>query len=92
MARHHQEVEAQHTRSEKEELVRLRKIASTMAKEVKHFWDSIHKVTKTYTYTYTYTCTYIRRARNNSPSPDKILDKTLAMSCRINNAPIPDKF
>ena len=34
----------QQAKSEKEELLRLRKIASSVAKEVKHFWDSIRKV------------------------------------------------
>ena len=34
----------QQVRSEKEESLRLRKIASSIAKEVKHFWDSIQKV------------------------------------------------
>ena len=34
----------QQSKSEKEELLRLRKIASSIAKEVKHFWDSIRKV------------------------------------------------
>ena len=31
-------------RMEKEEALKLRKIASTIAKEIKHFWDSIQKV------------------------------------------------
>ena len=31
-------------KTEKEDLLKLRKIASTIAKEVKHFWDSIQKV------------------------------------------------
>lgn len=34
----------QQMRTEKDELQRLRKIASSIAKEVKHFWDSIQKV------------------------------------------------
>ena len=44
VSRHHQEMEQQHKKNEKEELLHLRKIASLMAKEVKHFWESIHKV------------------------------------------------
>ena len=31
-------------RMEKEEALKLRKIASSIAKEIKHFWDSIQKV------------------------------------------------
>jgi hypothetical protein len=34
----------QQVKSEKEELVKLRKIASSIAKEVKYFWESIRKV------------------------------------------------
>ncbi len=34
----------QHARAEKEDQLRLKKIASTIAKEIKHFWDSIQKV------------------------------------------------
>lgn len=34
----------QQAKTEKEELLRLRKIASSVAKEVKFFWDSIRKV------------------------------------------------
>ena len=45
MMRHHQEQSTQVQRSEKEELQRLRKVASSIAKEVKHFWDSVRKVT-----------------------------------------------
>ena len=45
VSRHHQEMDQQHKKNEKEELLHLRKIASVMAKEVKHFWESIHKVT-----------------------------------------------
>ena len=44
VVRHHQELEMQQMRTEKDELQRLRKIASSIAKEVKHFWDSIQKV------------------------------------------------
>lgn len=44
MAHYHRESYVQQAKSEKEELVRLRKIASSIAKEVKHFWDSIRKV------------------------------------------------
>ena len=44
VARYHQEKELHHAKTEREELGRLRKIASTIAKEVKHFWDSIQKV------------------------------------------------
>ena len=38
----------QQMRTEKDELHRLRKIASSIAKEVKHFWDSIQKVGHAY--------------------------------------------
>jgi len=34
----------QQQKTEKEDLQRLRKIASSIAKEVKHFWESIQKV------------------------------------------------
>lgn len=44
VARQYQEREMYHMRTEKEELLRLKKIASVIAKEVKHFWDSIQKV------------------------------------------------
>ena len=44
MLRHHQEQSTLAQRSEKEELQRLKKIASTIAKEVKHFWESVRKV------------------------------------------------
>ncbi len=44
IARYHQEKEMQQARTEKEDQLRLRKIASTIAKEIKHFWDSIQKV------------------------------------------------
>lgn len=35
----------QQAKSEKEEHLRVRKISSSIAKEVKHFWDSMRKVT-----------------------------------------------
>ena len=38
------ELEMQQSRMEKEEALKLRKIASSIAKEIKHFWDSIQKV------------------------------------------------
>lgn len=38
------ELEMQQVRMEKEEALKLRKIASSIAKEIKHFWDSIQKV------------------------------------------------
>ena len=38
------ELEMQQVRTEKEESLKLRKIASSIAKEIKHFWDSIQKV------------------------------------------------
>ena len=41
---YHRETGMQQARTEKEELIRLRKIASSIAKEVKQFWDSIQKV------------------------------------------------
>ena len=44
ISRHHQEKEVMDQRAQKDELTKLRKIASNMAKEVKHFWDSIQKV------------------------------------------------
>ena len=31
-------------RTEKEEAIKLRKIALSIAKEIKHFWESIQKV------------------------------------------------
>lgn len=43
--KHHQEHEVLQVKTEKEEVLKLRKIASTIAKEIKHFWDSVHKVT-----------------------------------------------
>ena len=44
VAHYHKENHMQQVKSEKEELARLRKIASSIAKEVKHFWESIRKV------------------------------------------------
>lgn len=44
MMKHHLEQSTLAQRSEKEELQRLRKIASSIAKEVKHFWESVRKV------------------------------------------------
>ena len=44
MLRHHQEQSTMAQRSEKEELQRMRKVASSIAKEVKHFWESVRKV------------------------------------------------
>ena len=41
---YHQEQEQQTERAIKEEQLRLRKIASLLAKEVRHFWDSMQKV------------------------------------------------
>lgn len=34
----------QQAKTEREELLRLKKIASSVAKEVKYFWDSVRKV------------------------------------------------
>ena len=34
----------QQVRTEKEEALKLKKIALSIAKEIKHFWDSIQKV------------------------------------------------
>ena len=44
MMKHHLEQSTLAQRSEKEELQRLKKIASSIAKEVKHFWESVRKV------------------------------------------------
>jgi len=44
VARRHQEQLLKSTRVEKEETLRMKKIASSVAKEIKHFWDSIQKV------------------------------------------------
>ena len=44
IAHYHKERNMQQEKSEKEDLIRLRKIAQSIAKEVKHFWDSIQKV------------------------------------------------
>ena len=44
MAHYHKENHMQQVKSEKGEHLRLRKIASSIAKEVKYFWDSIRKV------------------------------------------------
>ena len=44
MARQHLDRETHHVRLEKEELLRLRRVAAGIAKEVKHFWESIQKV------------------------------------------------
>lgn len=48
MMKHHLEQSTLAQRSEKEELQRLRKIASSIAKEVKHFWESVRKVVQCY--------------------------------------------
>ena len=44
MSGYYRELEMQQVRTEKEEALKLRKVASSIAKEVKHFWDSIQKV------------------------------------------------
>lgn len=44
MAHFHRETHMQQAKTEKEEMLRLRKIAFGIAKEVKHFWDSMRKV------------------------------------------------
>ena len=44
VARQHLDRETHHVRLEKEELLRLRRVAAGIAKEVKHFWESIQKV------------------------------------------------
>ena len=49
----------QQMRTEKDELHRLRKIASSIAKEVKHFWDSIQKVGHAYCKQPFITCIFI---------------------------------
>ena len=52
-------------KTEKEEVLKLRKIASTIAKEIKHFWDSVHKVMNdlvecvTLFYCHVYSCGFI---------------------------------
>ena len=58
MARHHQELDQQQKKMKKEELVQLRKIASSIAKEVKHFWESIQKVRLQYVL-YMYTVLFV---------------------------------
>ena len=44
MSGYYRDLEMQQVRMEKEEALRLKKIASSIAKEIKHFWDSIQKV------------------------------------------------
>lgn len=42
--RHHQEAIARKEQQGRDERQRLKKIANTIAKEVKQFWDSINRV------------------------------------------------
>ena len=42
--KHHQDQLVKKDQIEKDEKLKLRKIASTIAKEVRTFWDSINKV------------------------------------------------
>ena len=44
MVRQHSERECLHARSEKEQQQRLKRVAASIAKEIKHFWESIQKV------------------------------------------------
>ena len=42
--RYHQEQKSKEIKAEKEETVRMRRIAGSVAKEVKQFWASVEKV------------------------------------------------
>jgi hypothetical protein len=42
--KHHQELKSKEVKAEKEETVRLRRIASSIAREVKQFWANVEKV------------------------------------------------
>lgn len=42
--KHHQEQRSKEVKAEKEETGRLRRIASSIAKEVKQFWANVEKV------------------------------------------------
>ena len=42
--KYHQEQKSKEVKAEKEESVRLRKIAASIAKEIKQFWSSVEKV------------------------------------------------
>ena len=44
MLKYHQEQKSKEVKAEKEESVRLRKIAASIAKEIKQFWSSVEKV------------------------------------------------
>ena len=44
MLKYHQEQKSKEVKAEKEESVRLRKIATSIAKEIKQFWSSVEKV------------------------------------------------
>ena len=52
--RHHQEAIARKEQQGRDERQKLKKIANTIAKEVKQFWDSINRVC-THTHTHTHT-------------------------------------
>lgn len=43
--KYHQEQKSKEVKAEKEESVRLRKIAASISKEIKQFWSSVEKVT-----------------------------------------------
>ena len=56
--RHHQESSTRKEQQGREERQRLKKIANSIAKEVKQFWDSINRVC-TYTHTHTHAHTIV---------------------------------
>lgn len=43
--KYHQDKKMKELRAKKEESARLRRIATSIAKEIKHFWQSVEKVT-----------------------------------------------
>ena len=50
VSNHFKELEQKELRAEKEEAIKLKKIASQMAKMVKEFWTNIEKVQYSYKY------------------------------------------
>lgn len=48
--KHHQELKSKEVKAEKEETVRLRRIASSIAREVKQFWANVEKVNFIFTF------------------------------------------
>ena len=44
MLRYHQEIKTKEVKAEKESTVKLQKIASSIAKEVRQFWVNVEKV------------------------------------------------